>query len=212
MTNSRAAGEPHCYLYTMTKLWENGAKEPARTPGKDTIEMELRAEDALGLARSAAEHLPGDDAEQSIAEAATSAREPSGQDASAAGGGRLRPLPILLGAAGIISFAAAAIALYRPAGDELPAPTTVAVLRDPPPSSLPPATEESDPAPEPVQFRNPFDRSEVFVFPPGTSEADARAAVAEALIERARERQIRRKTHGTRGRGNSPDQLSKAQP
>ncbi|HEY4214631.1 MAG TPA: hypothetical protein VGM84_24355 [Steroidobacteraceae bacterium] len=40
----------------------------------------------------------------------------------------------------------------------------------------------------PVYFRNPFDASEVFEFPPGTSQTDARDAVAELLMKRARER------------------------
>jgi hypothetical protein len=39
-----------------------------------------------------------------------------------------------------------------------------------------------------LYFANPFDRSEVFEFPAGTSQAAARAAVAEFLIDRARGR------------------------
>jgi hypothetical protein len=35
---------------------------------------------------------------------------------------------------------------------------------------------------------NPFDKKEVFEFPPGTSQADARDAVAQLLAERARDR------------------------
>ncbi len=41
---------------------------------------------------------------------------------------------------------------------------------------------------EPVRFQNPFDPSEVFEFPPGTSEAAARQAVADLLLARGRER------------------------
>ena len=41
---------------------------------------------------------------------------------------------------------------------------------------------------EPVTFTNPFDRTETFEFPSGTSETEARQSVAELLIERARER------------------------
>ena len=40
-----------------------------------------------------------------------------------------------------------------------------------------------------VLFKNPFDANEVFEFPAGTSEAEARDAVAEILMERAMERQ-----------------------
>jgi hypothetical protein len=39
-----------------------------------------------------------------------------------------------------------------------------------------------------VRFSNPFDATEVFEFPPGTSEAEARDAVAELLLQRARDR------------------------
>jgi hypothetical protein len=40
----------------------------------------------------------------------------------------------------------------------------------------------------PTRFTNPFDTSEVFEFPPGTTQDAARESVAETLIERARER------------------------
>ena len=42
---------------------------------------------------------------------------------------------------------------------------------------------------QPVLFANPFDANEVFEFPAGTSNAEARDAVAEILMERALERQ-----------------------
>jgi hypothetical protein len=54
-----------------------------------------------------------------------------------------------------------------------------AVAAAPAPSTDQPAT---------VRFVNPFDKKEVFEFPPGTSQADARDAVAELLAERARDR------------------------
>jgi hypothetical protein len=41
----------------------------------------------------------------------------------------------------------------------------------------------------PIRFKNPFDASEVFEFPAGTSQAEMRNAVAELLAQRARERQ-----------------------
>lgn len=47
----------------------------------------------------------------------------------------------------------------------------------------------TDPERPPILFTNPFDNSEVFEFPPGTSEAEARAGVADLLIKRAIERQ-----------------------
>jgi hypothetical protein len=50
--------------------------------------------------------------------------------------------------------------------------------------------ETPAPAPpqEPVSFVNPFDSAEIFLFPAGTSQSEARDAVAEFLLERARER------------------------
>jgi hypothetical protein len=42
---------------------------------------------------------------------------------------------------------------------------------------------------KPVLFANPFDGKEVFEFPAGTTEAEARDQVAEILMERAMERQ-----------------------
>jgi hypothetical protein len=50
---------------------------------------------------------------------------------------------------------------------------------------------EELPAPEPTRFRNPFDKTEVFELAPGLSQDEARAIVADLLIERARERNVR---------------------
>jgi hypothetical protein len=51
---------------------------------------------------------------------------------------------------------------------------------------------------EPLRVANPFDASEVFEFPAGTSEADAREAVAGFLIERANRRGVA-EAHRTSG-------------
>ena len=51
-----------------------------------------------------------------------------------------------------------------------------------------PPPDLSTPAEPPVRFTNPFDASEVFDFPAGTSEDEARAAVATILLDRARTR------------------------
>lgn len=42
---------------------------------------------------------------------------------------------------------------------------------------------------DPVLVKNPFDASEVFQFPSGTSETEAHMAVASLLLQRARDRQ-----------------------
>jgi hypothetical protein len=41
---------------------------------------------------------------------------------------------------------------------------------------------------EAMLIRNPFDRTEAFEFPPGTSKAEAREAIAKLLLERAHDR------------------------
>jgi hypothetical protein len=45
----------------------------------------------------------------------------------------------------------------------------------------------------PVKFANPFDRSEIFEFPAGTSKSEARARVADLLMKRAQERRAQYK-------------------
>jgi hypothetical protein len=49
---------------------------------------------------------------------------------------------------------------------------------------------QSAPVDEPLRVANPFDASEVFEFPAGTSEADANEAIAGFLIERAARRGV----------------------
>ncbi len=56
------------------------------------------------------------------------------------------------------------------------------VLLAPVATPAPPLTQD------PVRFVNPFDSTEIFLFPAGTSHSEARDAVAEFLLERARER------------------------
>ena len=53
------------------------------------------------------------------------------------------------------------------------------------------ASQTALPGDSPTRFANPFDSSEVFEFPAGTSEDEARESVAEILFERARERGAR---------------------
>lgn len=67
------------------------------------------------------------------------------------------------------------------------APAVLVQASPEPPPPLP-AQPPAPVAQEPVLLRNPFDRSEVFDFPPGTSEAEARDAVAKVLFERAQSR------------------------
>ena len=69
-----------------------------------------------------------------------------------------------------------------------------AALPPPPPAVVPvsvppPSVQSAELAPpEPVVLTNPFDATEKFTFPPGTSKADARDQMATLLLQRAMER------------------------
>jgi hypothetical protein len=60
---------------------------------------------------------------------------------------------------------------------------------------------QTEPFGEPVRVANPFDSSEIFEFPAGTSEADAQEAIAGFLIERATRRGVARDHRHTGPKG-----------
>ena len=158
----------------------------------DTIEMELSAEQLFALTQAVAPDkselvaAPPPEAAQAVptvraAEVAAAVPESS-------------PAPRGRPVASIVTIAAAAIAVSVVA--------YLATTRKPPPLHVAARTVSVSPAPEPaaqpapqsvpVIFRNPFDAAEVFEFPSGTSKTEARDAVAQILLERARERQMSR--------------------
>jgi hypothetical protein len=79
------------------------------------------------------------------------------------------------------------ITYVRQIGDE---PIQVAQKVDPKPALV--GEERAPTAPsadsEAMLIKNPFDRTESFEFPPGTSKAEAREAIAKLLMERAHDR------------------------
>jgi hypothetical protein len=79
------------------------------------------------------------------------------------------------------------ITYVRQIGEE---PIQVAQKVDPKPALV--GEERAPTAPsdesEAMLIKNPFDRTEAFEFPPGTSKAEAREAVAKLLMERAHDR------------------------
>lgn len=83
------------------------------------------------------------------------------------------------------SAAAALLAVGDASVVRVPAVTAVAsVARAPIERRIVVSTQQ----PPPVRFANPFDATEVFEFPSGTSKSAAREAVAKLLTERARGR------------------------
>lgn len=86
------------------------------------------------------------------------------------------------------------IAKQRPSTPVQPhSPTTVLAQMTAAPEI--PSTSASKPVP--VRLANPFDATEIFEFPPGTSLKHARESMAEFLLGRARERHVR---HAQRSR------------
>lgn len=94
------------------------------------------------------------------------------------------PLVVLLAVAfaGVITAGALRESDKRATLSPPPPPVVLASV---PPLALPP-TELAPP--EPVVLVNPFDKTERFTFPPGTSKADARDQMATLLLHRAMER------------------------
>jgi len=81
---------------------------------------------------------------------------------------------------------AAGYALYSEIGSsDAPHATTSNEIPQPEPSSMQSAALD-----EPLRVANPFDESEIFEFPAGTSEADAHEAIAGFLMERAARRGV----------------------
>jgi hypothetical protein len=94
--------------------------------------------------------------------------------------------------AAIAGFGAVLVLAATIGYEVLQAPPVLTALPPPPPSAkaddTPRVTAPAVVEP-PVRVSNPFDRSEVFEFPPGTTPEAAQAAVADTLLARARERQ-----------------------
>jgi hypothetical protein len=212
----------------MTKAFRVGSPQFADDLDEDTIELELSPSDLLALSRPLeVRHaaVPPVDTRPTAAEptsaqptsAEASWAEPASADESSYAGDapRINRWP-LARITGILGIAAAVIALgsaaHRPAA-RAPSPPAVALKTSgSAPPAAPPAAESAGP---PVRFKNPFDPSEVFEFPPGTSKAEARQWVANVLLERAHDRhpQLKgtKRVGGTRAaRGRSAERTDLA--
>lgn len=94
--------------------------------------------------------------------------------------------------AAIAGFGAVLVLAATIGYEVLQAPPALTALPPPPPSAKvddKPRVTAPVVVEPPVHVANPFDKNEVFEFPPGTTPEEAHAAVADTLLERARERQ-----------------------
>jgi len=163
------------------------AKPP--TPGTDApdAEVELSAQDLLELTASCESNKP---AQQTPAGTVVVSVEPSvpvPQLRTAPKPAR-RPMSRVSVAASLSLAAGLVVASYFVMKASEHAARSVTQAQAEVPRSESPAAAPED-AGKPVRFANPFDAKEVFEFPAGTSEAQARDAVAEILMTRAMQRQ-----------------------
>src|SRR5690349_18322153 len=143
------------------------------------VETEISAEELRGLAPmpasdpSAPVEMPDDDDEDDTPARSKLVRS---------------PLVVLCGIAVAGTIAAAALR----DSDKQPVPPPPAPVVQQAPVAPPPVQVADVAPPEPeVVLVNPFDKTEKFTFPPGTSKAEAREQMADLLLKRA----VDRKAH-----------------
>jgi hypothetical protein len=156
-----------------------GPTTAAPESSDDTIELELTGDQGVALARAAEAVQPTERLHET---------------------GRVLPVPVYENAtfrrtARIdficnVTFAVAmmvvAVAFLWPASNRYP-PAPAITRPAPVVAEIIPA-KPAEPTGEPVRIPNSFDPTEVFEFPHGTAELEAREAVADLLLSRARER------------------------
>jgi hypothetical protein len=166
---------------------------PARDSSDDTIELELTEDQGLALSRAAALRPDQSNLVSTVPEYMNFAVRPTA---------RIEFVCNVTLAVLAVGFA---IALLWPKSVRRPPVLTVASTA--PVAEVISAPEPPEPQGSPVRITNAFDATEVFEFPHGTSESEAREAVAELLLSRARER---RAEGLTLGRANSHQRIRHA--
>jgi hypothetical protein len=158
--------------FRMTSPSEDDSAEFHDERYEDTIDLALSEEDMLALSRAAEE-------EQAETSRDTSALVATGaypRDESV----RSRRWPPMLTASVSAIVLGAALGIVWAVVADRGSLVTFKV-----PSA---ATRSAKSLGSPVRFSNPFDASEVFEFPPGTSDEQARRSVAAILVQRAHNR------------------------
>jgi hypothetical protein len=189
----------------MTRVPPGGTAYFDADPDEDTIEMVLTPADVRLLARAAeeqqraasvAEPTPPPPATDSILSSMPSQTTSTHNSASLARGALAG---IAAGLVIVVAIASLSTTRLTSAAKPNPTPEThKLVAASPAPAPAPtaaPATSEPSQAAvaqaQPLRFKNPFDKSEVFEFPAGTTLEEARASVADLLKQRAQDRHIR---------------------
>jgi hypothetical protein len=168
-------------------------------PDEDTLEMVLTPADMHLLARAAEEQQRAATVADSTPQATTtdstlpsmpSQTTRTHNSASLARGALAGVAAGLVIVVAIASLSTARLTTAPKSSPPPQAPKLVAAA----PAAAPATPEPSQPAvaaAQPLRFKNPFDKSEVFEFPAGTTLEEARASVADVLRQRAQDRHIR---------------------
>ena len=158
----------------MTKQLDGNTGGIADSECEDTIELELGEEQMSALSRADAAIRSNPLAVPSAQKSLSNVPE----DHRGAWPGIILPIAAISVLSGGIAYLAVTPA--QPAhvdGNAVVASTA-------PETTAPPSADNA-----PVRFTNPFDATEIFQFPSGTSDAEARQAVADLLLQRAHDRQ-----------------------
>ena len=158
--------------------------------GLDTMPKVEAQTDSRDLRRLTDEFL-GKPAELTATGQHAATPSPDDRKARSASGAKiLRSSLVVVLSVGLVGVIAAAALRGSDKRAALPPPPpAVAPAPEPAP---PPVQVAESPPPEPVVLVNPFDKTEKFTFPPGTSKADAREQMAALLLQRAAERGVNR--------------------
>jgi hypothetical protein len=154
--------------FRTTRTSERDSAKFADDIDDDTIELALTEEDMLALSRAADEER-GETSPGRAARIVIYLREQSARS-------RRWPQIIASSLLAIVISVALGIVAQR-----------ISLLTITAPSA---AEQSAESLGSPVRFSNPFDASEAFEFPPGTSDEQARQLAAAILLERARDRQV----------------------
>jgi hypothetical protein len=146
-------------------------------PSADTIELELTREQQRALSEAACTGTLPD----------KSGSVPRVIEYENFAFGRTARIDTVCNVTFAVAVLAIALASLWPAADR-PAAAVTTVAHLPVVAPIPAPAVSTEPQGTPVQIRNAFDPREVFEFPPGTPETEARQAVAELLLARARDR------------------------
>ena len=200
LTSRHMSPRWRCYSRAVPNISERNSEELSDyTYDEDTLELEPISEQKLSSLRAAEE-----DHVTAIASEPQRSPPPPVLAATPNAAQTRRSWPVhsrlLVSVAGIVALSAAIakwatnhdvgdVDLAMPtASPNVPVPNFAADTASEAAPRAIDATEALTPPRPAVKFRNPFDASEVFEFPPGTTRMEARHAVRETLLQRARER------------------------